>query len=270
MNFYKHHIGDYAQATAHLSFVEDAAYVRLIRKYYAEEKPLPPDIKTVQRLAGARSKEEKQAVADVLEEFFVLLEDGWHNKRCDAEIAKAKAQGEANRQIAVEREARRKARAASNETGTKEARKEHETCNESSASREPSQTPDSRLQTPDSRLKASPCPTLPARAREGAFPILADWEPSATFWPMAKHVGITESTPDYGPALADFLGFWRDRPGESRTQAGWEKAFLENWKRFRSHASAPPSRSQKPRALSPHSDFEQRDYSAGINPDGSF
>lgn len=149
MNFYKHHIGDYAQATAHLSFVEDAAYCRLIRKYYAEEKPLPTDIKAVQRLIGARTKEEKQAVADILDEFFDLCEDGWHNKRCDIELAKANAQAETNRQIALEREARRKARAASNESNTNRAQESNESLHESCSSREPSQTPDSRHQTPD-------------------------------------------------------------------------------------------------------------------------
>ena len=88
MNYYEHHIGDYAQATAHLTFVEDAAYSRLIRKYYAEEKPLPADISTIQRLVGARNHAEKSAVKTVLEEFFFLDADGWHNKRADAEIAK--------------------------------------------------------------------------------------------------------------------------------------------------------------------------------------
>ncbi len=115
-----------------------------------------------------------------------------------------------------------------------------------------------------------PYPTQ-ARVREGAFPILATWEPSAAFWPMAKHVGIAEKDTDYGAAMADFLGFWRDRPGESRTQAGWEKAFLESWKRFRVHSPTPDKSGRKRAAgLSPHSDFEQRDYSVGINPDGSF
>ena len=52
MNYYEHHIGDYAEATAHLTFVEDAAYSRLIRKYYAAEKPMPADLKAVQRLVG--------------------------------------------------------------------------------------------------------------------------------------------------------------------------------------------------------------------------
>jgi len=88
MNYYEHHIGDYAEATAHLSFVEDAAYSRLIRKYYAQEKPLPADLKQVQRLVGARERTERAAVETVLNEFFVLREDGWHNDRCDDEIAK--------------------------------------------------------------------------------------------------------------------------------------------------------------------------------------
>lgn len=86
MNYYEHHIGDYAQATAHLTFVEDAAYSRLIRKYYAEERPLPPELTAVQRLVGARTREEKSAVETVLAEFFFLEADGWHNKRADAEI----------------------------------------------------------------------------------------------------------------------------------------------------------------------------------------
>jgi len=88
VNYYEHHLGDYAQATAHLSFVEDAAYSRLIRKYYATERPLPVDLAAVQRLVGARDKDEKSAVETVLREFFELLDDGWHNKRCDEEIAR--------------------------------------------------------------------------------------------------------------------------------------------------------------------------------------
>ena len=90
MNYYEHHIGDYSQATSHLSFIEDATYSRLIRKYYATEKPLPADVKTVQRLVNAKSKEEKNAVELVLKEFFMLTEDGWRQGRCDHEIARFK------------------------------------------------------------------------------------------------------------------------------------------------------------------------------------
>lgn len=97
MNYFEHHIGDYAEATAHLSFAEDAAYSRCIRKYYAKEKPLPADVKAVQRLIGARTEEEKDAVETILNEFFVLAEDGWRNERCDADIASYQA-GEPERE----------------------------------------------------------------------------------------------------------------------------------------------------------------------------
>jgi len=100
MNYYEHHIGDYAEATAHLTFIEDATYSRLIRKYYATEKPLPADVKIVQRLINARSKEEKNAVISVLNEFFNLTDDGWRQERCDHEIARFK-----DRQIKARRSA---------------------------------------------------------------------------------------------------------------------------------------------------------------------
>jgi uncharacterized protein YdaU (DUF1376 family) len=87
VNYYEHHIGDYAEATGHLTFVEDAAYSRLIRKYYATERPIPADLKQAQRLVGARTREERAAVEQVLSEFFELRDDGWHQARCDEGIA---------------------------------------------------------------------------------------------------------------------------------------------------------------------------------------
>lgn len=87
MHYFKLHINDYAQATAHLTLVEDAVYNRLLRKYYADEKPLPSDIERLQRLVGARSREEKEAVQIVLAEFFFRDGDFFRNKRADEELA---------------------------------------------------------------------------------------------------------------------------------------------------------------------------------------
>ncbi|UUM20950.1 YdaU family protein [Mycoavidus sp. SF9855] len=86
MNYYEHHIGDYAEATAHLSLIEHGIYSQLIRKYYAKERPIAADPEVVQRLVGARTKKERKAVNTILKEFFTLEEDGWHNARCDKEI----------------------------------------------------------------------------------------------------------------------------------------------------------------------------------------
>ena len=91
MNYVELHLGDWAQAVAHLSMTEEAVYLRLLRRYYADEKPLPADLVACQRLAGARTPEEREAVQAVLSEFFVLTDEGHRNKRADAEIAKVYA-----------------------------------------------------------------------------------------------------------------------------------------------------------------------------------
>lgn len=98
MRHFAHNIGDYAAATAHLSFLEDAAYHRLLRRYYQDEKALPTALSDCQRLVGARSKDEREAVRVVLEEFFTLQADGWHQARADREIEVYRAKAEAARE----------------------------------------------------------------------------------------------------------------------------------------------------------------------------
>lgn len=87
MNYFELHIGDYEKATAHLTACEDGIYGRLMRRYYDTEAPLPDDVKALQRFVRARSRDEKEAVQTVLDEFFQLEADGWHHKRCDEELA---------------------------------------------------------------------------------------------------------------------------------------------------------------------------------------
>lgn len=90
MNYYQHHIGDYTRDTAHLTMIEDGAYRRLIDLCYATEKPLPVDPRAIYRLVRAGTKEERDAVDIVLAEFFDKGPDGWRQKRCEEEIAKAR------------------------------------------------------------------------------------------------------------------------------------------------------------------------------------
>ena len=99
MNFYKHHIGDFDADTSHLSWLEDAAYRRLMCLYYRREQPIPLDIAQACRLVRAVGRAERLAVATVLREFFVETEDGWRNRRCDAEIEAAQAKADRNREV---------------------------------------------------------------------------------------------------------------------------------------------------------------------------
>lgn len=87
MNFYQFHIGDYASATRHLTWLEDAAYRRLLDVYYVKECPLPADERAIYRLVCATSNEEREAVDSVLAEFFKKTIEGYSHMRCDAEIA---------------------------------------------------------------------------------------------------------------------------------------------------------------------------------------
>lgn len=98
MNFYPHHIGDYAQDTRHLTMLEHGAYRLLLDLYYSREAPLPLDVSTVQRLACARAREEKQAVEAVLREFFIETAEGWRHNRCDLEIEAGRRKQDAARE----------------------------------------------------------------------------------------------------------------------------------------------------------------------------
>lgn len=111
MNYYEHHIGDYIKNTAHLSMLEDGCYRRMIDAYYTREAPLPAEKRACYRLVRASSRDEKAAVDVVLEEFFTLEDDGWHQTRCDAEIAKFEAkQPAAEEKKENDKERQRKAR----------------------------------------------------------------------------------------------------------------------------------------------------------------
>ena len=92
MNHYPHHIGDFNNATRHLTRVERSLYRDLIDLYYDTEHPLNSDITKIARRVLATTNEEREALVLVLEEFFVIQDDGWHNSRCDAEIAKYQGQ----------------------------------------------------------------------------------------------------------------------------------------------------------------------------------
>jgi uncharacterized protein YdaU (DUF1376 family) len=83
MHYYQHHIGDFIKATARLSDSQCMAYLRLIWMYYDSEKPLKADARLLAFQVGAP----EQDVELILQSFFLLQEDGWHQTRCDQEIA---------------------------------------------------------------------------------------------------------------------------------------------------------------------------------------
>lgn len=67
--------------------LEHGAYGLLLDRYYSTEQGIPAD--QAHRVSRARTKEEKQAVDAVLDEFFTLSGGIWINQRAEEEIAKA-------------------------------------------------------------------------------------------------------------------------------------------------------------------------------------
>lgn len=218
LNYYEHHLGDYAQATAHLTFVEDAAYSRCIRKYYADEKPLPADIAAVQRLLGARSPEEREAVETVLREFFTLTDDGWRNKRCDEELERfqskrSKARSSANA---------RWSRTPEHSQGNAEAMRTHSEGN--------------ALQTPDTRHHSSTANAVGKSARATRLP--KDMELPDDWAKFCK-----DERPDLDPAetFAVFRDYWVAKAGQAGCKLDW-LATWRNWVRNqRAPAKAKPA-----------------------------
>ena len=207
MNYYEHHIGDYAQATAHLTFVEDAAYSRLIRKYYAEERPLPVDLSAVQRLIGARTREEKSAVKTVLEEFFSLGDDGWHNKRADIEIERYRLKSNKAAASARARWDKTQCDTDANAMRTHTERNAH-------------QTPDTIHQTPIKELEPQAKKSKGTRLDQN-WVLPDDW----AIWSKQNRPDVNVNQTADG-----FKDYWLAIPGMKGVKADWF-ATWRNWVR---------------------------------------
>ena len=105
MNYYPFHIGDYAVRTRHLAPLEDLALRRMLDLYYQSERPLPLDGTQVTRLI-ALPDDLLVVVESVLREFFTATPAGYANARCEAELARYRAQVEHGRRGAQKRWAR--------------------------------------------------------------------------------------------------------------------------------------------------------------------
>ena len=113
MNLYLRHIGDFNNATRHLTRVERSVYSDAIELYYDTEQPLQcVDLPALERRLLCRSDDEKQALLAVLGEFFVMTDAGYTHARCDAEIAKYRANTSAKARAGIASAAARKQKPA--------------------------------------------------------------------------------------------------------------------------------------------------------------
>lgn len=219
MNYYEHHLGDYDGATAHLSWLEDCAYRRLMCLYYRNEGPVPVDIKQACRLVRASSKPERDAVQQVLSEFFDLQADGWHHKRCDEEVARFKAKSQKARDSVSKRWSNRDATAVPthNERNTNVDTNVLPTHNEGN-------TPRARPQTPDTRHQPSSKATGVARGTR----LPPDWSPDRDGLEFAESQGLRNGRAS--AELGKFRDYWTAQPGQKGVKTDWS-ATWRNWVR---------------------------------------
>lgn len=95
MHYYKFNVGNYYRRTHNLSLLEDLAYRRMLDTYYLDEKPFPNDISKIARKIGMRDSLDEVSI--ILEDYFLLQDDLWHNEKADEQIKAYQANSEVNK-----------------------------------------------------------------------------------------------------------------------------------------------------------------------------
>lgn len=225
MNYYEHHIGDYDEATAHLTACEDGIYSRLIRKYMASEKPLPADVKTLQRLVRARARDEKEAVQTILDEFFELHEDGWHQKRCDETIARYQDKQAKARRSAEARWGAQRSQSDGNANASADVMRTHSEGNANQAPVTNNQTPNPEPMGETASVGAPLTRAKPAELSAAMKRHSVASQPGDPRVIAAAEAGVSVETVDAACAEAKAA-----KPGE-RINAGYVLTIAERWTR---------------------------------------
>jgi uncharacterized protein YdaU (DUF1376 family) len=232
MHHYPHHIGDYRTHTAHLTMVEDGAYRRLLDLYYMHERPLPADIAAVQRLASARTDDERAAVETVLREFFRPCSDGWHQGRADEEIQGYQARASKARE--------------NGQRGGRPKTQDKPSDNQSGYSSDTQAEPNEKLTVNREPLTNNQedmtAPTGAGRATEegkhvrrskpaGRLP--EDWTPSIDLQRYASDLGCDADT------ASAFADYWHAENSSKAVKRDWDAAFRTWCRREAERRSGP-------------------------------
>lgn len=107
MHYYKRNLGDYAKKTGRLTMLQHGAYTLLIDSCYDREKF--PTLEQAIEWTWASTEAEVEAVKFVLSRFFKLDKDGQYvQERILAELLDYHAKADKNKQIALDRETKRR------------------------------------------------------------------------------------------------------------------------------------------------------------------
>lgn len=195
MYYYSFHIGDYRAATAHLTNEEDLAYRRLIDMYYDTELPIPDDFVWVAR----RIRSSVDVVKAVLQDMFILTDEGWDNERCAEELKGYRKMKEGGRNGAAKRWGK-------------------------GGDTPPIETP---LEPQCQPVTSNHKPRTKNQSSNRATRLPDNWWPSAELenWAIAERPDLNFKT-----TAESFIDYWRGLAGSKATKLDWDGTY-RNWVR---------------------------------------
>ena len=259
MNYVQFHVGDWDSSTRLLSPLEKGVYIDLLMLYYSTERPILRSY--FDRITRGYTEDERKAFDYVVSQYFEEQDDGFHNARCDEEIAKAAEKSE---------KARKSIQARWNKAAKGPASSVSDTCRKPDESTGAIRTNNERNtdvlltnnQEPITNKETERKKKEKRQAITHAFNL--DLLPSE--WAdYAKQV-----RPDLDPqtVFADFVFYFTKGrgTGELRSDKGWNQSW-QGWVRRQKE-----TRNAKPAGSTAHQQpevFDEAYYEGSMNPDGT-
>ena len=259
MNYVQFHIGDWESGTRLLTPLEKGIYIDLLMLYYSTERPILRSY--FDRITRGYTEDERKAFDYVVSQYFEEQDDGFHNARCDEEIAKAAEKSE---------KARKSIQARWNKAAKGLASSVSDTCRKPDESTDAIRTNNERNtdvlltnnQEPITNKETERKKKEKRQAITHAFNL--DLLPSE--WAdYSKKV-----RPDLDPqtVFADFVFYFTQGrgAGELRSDKGWNQSW-QGWVRRQKE-----TRNAKPAGSTAHQQpevFDEAYYEGSMNPDGT-
>ena len=259
MNYVQFHIGDWESGTRLLTPLEKGIYIDLLMLYYSTERPILRSY--FDRITRGYTEDERKAFDYVVSQYFEEQDDGFHNARCDEEIAKAAEKSE---------KARKSIQARWNKAAKGPASSVSDTCRKPDESTDAIRTNNERNtdvlltnnQEPITNKETERKKKEKRQAITHAFNL--DLLPSE--WAdYSKQV-----RPDLDPqtVFADFVFYFTKGrgAGELRSDKGWNQSW-QGWVRRQKE-----TRNAKPAGSTAHQQpevFDEAYYEGSMNPDGT-
>lgn len=234
MVYVQWHIGDWEAETRLLSPLEKGVYMELLMLYYSSETPLLRS--KFDRITRRYTEEERAAFDYVLSEYFEEREDGFHQVRCDREIALCHEKSDKARKSIQARWAKKPEKRADECTGEVRPNNDRTSTEVLTNNQEPI-TNNQRIESTDVLSTQAQAPaSTPVRRRKtsGVSSVEKPDEIPAQVWSdwlqirKAKRLPLTKTAWDAMLVEAEKVGFTPAEAVKHAVERGWA-SFKAQW-----------------------------------------